>query len=130
MALISENEVRSFVSKRTQLFESSATRLKRSAVKTFSSTDSYDVFLSHAFKDAELVEGIKLLLESKGLSGVALVVGQRITVRRWTGENGLRLQQKKAQLQGSNLPRGARSSRLLYPSLNWLVNVVSGTKKL
>jgi hypothetical protein len=67
MALISENEVRSFVPKRTQLFESSATRLKRSAVRTFTSTDSYDVFLSHAFKDAELVEGIKLFLESKGL---------------------------------------------------------------
>ena len=68
MALISESEVRNFVPKRTQLFESSAIRLKRAAVKTFTSTDSYDVFLSHAFKDAELVEGIKLFLESKGLS--------------------------------------------------------------
>jgi hypothetical protein len=67
MALITENEVRNYVPLRKSLNESSSIRLQRSAVRTFSATDSYDVFLSHAFKDAEIVEGIKLFLESKGL---------------------------------------------------------------
>lgn len=68
MALITENEVRNYVPLRKSLTESAATRLSKSAVKTFGPKDSYDVFLSHAFRDAELVEGIKLFLESKGLS--------------------------------------------------------------
>ena len=68
MPLINESEVRGYVPLRKSLNESSNIRLQRSAVKTFSATDSYDVFLSHAFKDAELVEGIKLFLESKGLT--------------------------------------------------------------
>jgi len=68
MALITENEIRNYVPVQKSLNESSSIRLQRSAVKVFKPTDSYDVFLSHAFKDAEIVEGIKRFLESKGLS--------------------------------------------------------------
>jgi hypothetical protein len=67
MALVTESEVRNYVPSSKLFSESSASRLQRSTVRTFSATDSYDVFLSHAFKDAETVEGIKLFLESKGL---------------------------------------------------------------
>jgi hypothetical protein len=62
---MTEREVRNFVPLQKSFNESSASRLQRSAIKTFKSTDSYDVFLSHAFKDAEIIEGIKRFLESK-----------------------------------------------------------------
>jgi hypothetical protein len=67
MALVTENEVRGYVPLMKSMNESSSIRLQRSA-KAFSVTKKYDVFLSHAFKDAEVVEGIKNFLESKGLS--------------------------------------------------------------
>lgn len=35
---------------------------------TFSESKNYDVFLSHSFKDAELVLGVKLLIERSGRS--------------------------------------------------------------
>ncbi len=34
----------------------------------FNANDSFDVFLSHSSKDAEVILGIKLLLEGQGLS--------------------------------------------------------------
>ena len=48
--------------------EAAATRLQRSATKAFSITEHYDVFLCHAFKDAQYVEAIKEFLESHDLT--------------------------------------------------------------
>jgi hypothetical protein len=44
--------------------QAAATRLKASATRLFSAKSHYDIFLCHAFKDAELIEALKEYLES------------------------------------------------------------------
>ncbi|HEX8426675.1 TIR domain-containing protein [Hymenobacter sp.] len=74
MALITQQQIlRSYnppfaKSMNESVSEAAATRLKRSATKAFSITEHYDIFLCHAFKDAQYVEAIKEFLESHNLT--------------------------------------------------------------
>ena len=52
---------RSFVSK-------SASQVLMEDSRRFSSTNRYDVFLSHAYQDAESIHGVKSIIESLGLT--------------------------------------------------------------
>ena len=36
--------------------------------RSFSSTDRYDVFLSHSYQDADVIHGVKSIIESHGLN--------------------------------------------------------------
>ncbi|MCG6118713.1 MAG: toll-Interleukin receptor [Aquimonas sp.] len=45
-----------------------AERLVVEAMESYSSEKSYDIFLSHSFRDAELILGIKCILEDLGYS--------------------------------------------------------------
>jgi hypothetical protein len=53
--------VRSYVSK-------SASQILTEDARRFSSSDRYDVFLSHAYKDGGVILGVKKLIEAQGLS--------------------------------------------------------------
>lgn len=52
---------RSYVSK-------SASQILTEDARRFSSSDRYDVFLSHAYKDGEIILGVKSLIEALGLT--------------------------------------------------------------
>lgn len=67
MALLNEDFLRSQVPFRKSVQES-AGELRRGAIKSFDPSDKYDVFLSHSYLDAKVIEGLKNLLERKGLS--------------------------------------------------------------
>jgi TIR domain len=45
----------------------SASQILTEDSRRFSSTDRYDVFLSHSYQDAELIHSIKAIIESLGL---------------------------------------------------------------
>ncbi|MDR6873557.1 hypothetical protein J2Y55_004584 [Bosea sp. BE125] len=64
MSTFTENFVRTRA-KRETLVETASAKLNRSA-KSAPSTQKYDIFLSHSIKDAELVLGVKLILEDAG----------------------------------------------------------------
>ena len=64
MAFFTKEEARSAARTRTVI---SSERLLDEAVAATSDTQMFDIFLSHASKDAELVLGIKTLLEQQGL---------------------------------------------------------------
>lgn len=49
-------------------FQKSAATVLNEAVVSQTTTRTYDIFLSHSFKDAELILGVKLLLEDYGYS--------------------------------------------------------------
>ena len=51
-----------------QTFQKTAASVLNEAVKAQTITRQYDIFLSHAFRDAELILGIKLKLEDHGYS--------------------------------------------------------------
>jgi hypothetical protein len=53
--------VRSYVSK-------SASQILTEDSRRFSSSDRYDIFLSHAYKDGEVILGVKSLIEAQGLT--------------------------------------------------------------
>ena len=53
--------VRSYVSK-------SASQILTEDSRRFSSSDRYDIFLSHAYKDGEVILGVKSLIEALGLT--------------------------------------------------------------
>jgi hypothetical protein len=53
--------VRSYVSK-------SASQILTEDARRFSPSDRYDVFLSHAYKDGEVILGVKSLIEAQGLT--------------------------------------------------------------
>ena len=63
MALFSVSEVRN---KQFPLYESAKTILMKSSDAPF--TSQYDIFLSHSFKDADLIAKLKLALEGYGYS--------------------------------------------------------------
>lgn len=63
MALFSVSEVRN---KQFPLYESAKTILMKSSDAPF--TSQYDIFLSHSFKDADLIAKLKLILEDYGYS--------------------------------------------------------------
>lgn len=51
-----------------QTFQKSAAAVLDEAVKSQTTTRTYDIFLSHSFRDAELILGVKLKLEDYGYS--------------------------------------------------------------
>ncbi|MFC5314205.1 TIR domain-containing protein [Azospirillum rugosum] len=66
MPLITEQRLRARAQQETQVLKKSAPiRLNEALAST---RDSFDVFLSHSIKDAELVDGARLELEDKGFS--------------------------------------------------------------
>jgi hypothetical protein len=67
MALFTEDQVRQFAQPRLQKSLASANRLLKIDESAASNTAGFDVFLSHSFKDADIVLGIKSLLEGAGL---------------------------------------------------------------
>ncbi|MER9950390.1 toll/interleukin-1 receptor domain-containing protein [Mesorhizobium sp. M0047] len=66
MPTITEDRARSRA-RRVTTYKSAPTILNE-ATRDFSSSKTYDVFLSHSTKDAELVLGVKLILEDHGRS--------------------------------------------------------------
>ncbi|MBY3252159.1 TIR domain-containing protein [Rhizobium laguerreae] len=66
MPTITEDRVRSRAKRAT--ISKSAPTILNEAARDFRSYKTYDVFLSHSTKDAELVLGIKLILEDHGRS--------------------------------------------------------------
>ena len=65
MALFSESEVRSAALSATTFLQKSQDILVAEA-KTFSASKDYDIFLSHSSFDAELILGIKTIVEKLG----------------------------------------------------------------
>lgn len=61
------SDVRSIGRAATRM-QKTASMMLNEAVRAQSTTKTYDVFLSHAFKDAELILGVKLKLEAYGHS--------------------------------------------------------------
>jgi len=60
-ARAASQNVRSYVSK-------SASQILTEDSRRFSSSDRYDIFLSHACKDGEVILGVKSLIEAQGLT--------------------------------------------------------------
>ena len=54
-------EARGYVSK-------SASQILTEDSRRFSSTDSFDIFLSHSYQDADVILGVKKIIESAGLT--------------------------------------------------------------
>jgi hypothetical protein len=48
--------------------QKSAERLLTEDAQSFSSAKHYDIFLSHSYDDAEIIYGVKKLIEGLGLS--------------------------------------------------------------
>ena len=67
MSFFTLSEVRNIAKLHTTNTKSAGVILNE-AKRNFSTTRTYDIFLSHAFLDADLVLGVKTLLESKGYS--------------------------------------------------------------
>lgn len=68
MALFTETSMKDLSRKRTyKAYDAAETVLQETYFKSTSS-ETFDIFLSHSIKDAEVILGIKLLLEGKGLS--------------------------------------------------------------
>ncbi|WP_080430689.1 toll/interleukin-1 receptor domain-containing protein, partial [Burkholderia ubonensis] len=60
-------EARAFASRKLQKsFTTDSKRVLREAARSAASHDLFDIFLSHASKDAELILGVKELLEDQG----------------------------------------------------------------
>jgi hypothetical protein len=66
MATFTEARVRARARQSTTLFKT-ARMLVEASTQEFASHKNYDVFLSHSIADAEIILGVKLLLEDKGL---------------------------------------------------------------
>jgi hypothetical protein len=66
MPLVTESSLRG-LAKGKAILKAANTILKEHAATT-AKRDSFDVFLSHSFKDADLVLGVKLMLEGRNLS--------------------------------------------------------------
>ncbi|QSF36399.1 TIR domain-containing protein (plasmid) [Priestia megaterium] len=58
-----EKELRELAQQSKGLFESS-TQILKSASYEFSEKKTYDIFLSHSFRDAEVIHGLKLFIET------------------------------------------------------------------
>lgn len=67
MSYFTISEVRNIAESNTQTSKS-ARMVLNEAKHNFSTAQTYDIFLSHAFLDAEVVLGVKTLFEKKGLS--------------------------------------------------------------
>ena len=67
MPLLNETQLKSYVPLRKSLSES-ARDLRRGAVKSLKSDEEFDIFLSHSYSDAKVIEGLKELLEKYGFS--------------------------------------------------------------
>ncbi|WP_375577465.1 TIR domain-containing protein [Paracidovorax oryzae] len=62
------------------------------------STDRFDIFLSHSYKDAELILGVKLLLQNKGFSVyVDWLEDSHMNHKKVTKENADILRQRMRQ---------------------------------
>lgn len=70
MSTFTVGDIRSRAKQQPQVrtFQKTAASILNEAVKAQTITRQYDIFLSHAFKDAELILGIKLKLEDHGYS--------------------------------------------------------------
>lgn len=68
MAYLRVAEARSAAVTARQTTFRSASQILTEDAKRFSSATRYDVFLSHSYKDAELILGVKALIEKLGLS--------------------------------------------------------------
>jgi hypothetical protein len=68
MPFVTLDEVRSAFHRSNQrlVVKKSADRILRESVDAFAGGKSYDIFLSHCFKDAETIAGVKAWLEEQG----------------------------------------------------------------
>ena len=64
MAIVTEDEVRRIARQKVRVFSESTERHLHKALNSQQQQGSFDVFLSHAYRDAELIVGVKLLIES------------------------------------------------------------------
>ncbi len=66
MAYITENELRSRSSiAKSKHYAKTSNQILNESFRNFSSTKVYDIFLSHSFKDSDLILGLKEYLESE-----------------------------------------------------------------
>lgn len=63
MAIFTETELKNRANRSTFQFTKSASSILLESVRSFRSFDTYDIFLSHNIGDAEIVLGLKQLLE-------------------------------------------------------------------
>ncbi len=70
MATFTISEVRAAAREARRVFavQKTAAMILNEAVRTQTTAKTYDIFLSHAFKDAELILGVKVKLEKYGYS--------------------------------------------------------------
>ena len=68
MAYLRIAEARAAAQSATTRVQKSASTVLREEARSASSRSSFDVFLSHSFDDAEVILGVKKLLETLGLS--------------------------------------------------------------
>jgi len=68
MAYFTKSAARAAASKQRQTLAKSFTRILSESNASVSVSGSFDIFLSHSIQDADLVLGVKLLLEKQGLS--------------------------------------------------------------
>ncbi len=70
MATFVISEVRAAAREATRVYavQKTAAMILNEAVRTQTTAKTYDIFLSHAFKDAELILGVKVKLEKYGYS--------------------------------------------------------------
>ena len=67
MPLLSEPQLRNYAPLRKSLSES-ARDLQRGAIKSLDSDEEFDIFLSHSYRDATVIEGLKNFLKEYGFS--------------------------------------------------------------
>lgn len=65
MSYFTKKEAYAAAARRTG--QRSARKMLTESMESYSSADRYDVFLSHSFSDADLVLGVKTLLEAQGM---------------------------------------------------------------
>lgn len=68
MAYLSETQVRQAAQAQVRVAKKDSGTVLRESVETASLTDTFDIFLYHAIRDAELVLGAKRILEQQQLS--------------------------------------------------------------
>ncbi|WP_378947612.1 TIR domain-containing protein [Mesorhizobium sp. ANAO-SY3R2] len=68
MGLFTETELRNVARSRMTARARSAGAILKEDVSNASTTQNFDVFLSHSSKDSEVILGVKVILEGQGLS--------------------------------------------------------------
>jgi hypothetical protein len=96
--IFTEEKIRSFAAEKVLKSAHTARTLLKEERIAVSDRNSFDVFLSHSIKDAEIILGVKTLLERKGLTVyVDWIIDNNLDRNNVTSETADRLRKRMRQ---------------------------------